>query len=269
MLMASIGAAAATEMGDMDKVKKYYQLVLRAEPDQKEVSLQYKSLKSLLKLLKSSDELVKKGYNHKALKVLDEALSAMRGMHMSSGTFRSTVLIKLCTANSKIKKHEEALLFCDQALELRSASSDGLNTVAFEDPAAVREALLARAEALSLDDDHDEAVRDFSKALDNAEKSGVKDEPLMLLKRRVQEAQQAKMLWSKRRDYLTTLELPANLGQLSHEKQCSWIKKQHRKLARKWHPDKYRGNRDRGSRKMSDVSEAKQALSDRYKCKIK
>jgi DnaJ family protein C protein 3 len=264
MLMASIGATAATEMGDMEKVKKYYQLVLRAEPDQKEVSQQYKSLKSLLKLLKSADDLILKGYNHKALKVLDEALSSMRGMHMSSGTFRSTVLIKLCNANSQIKRHEEALLFCDQALGLRQAAS---GSTAFEDPAAVREALLARAEALSRDDDHDEALRDFKKALENAEASGVKDEPLMTLKRRIHEAQTAQRVWSQRRNHLSTLELPANLNQLSHEKQCSWIKKQHRKLARKWHPDKYRGNSERGSRKMREVSEAKKALSDQFKCK--
>jgi DnaJ family protein C protein 3 len=66
---------------------------------------------------------------------------------------------------------------------------------------------------------------------------------------------------------LATLELPANLDQLSGEKQCVWVKKQHRKLARKWHPDKYRGNQDRGARKMREVSEAKKALSDRFKCK--
>ena len=41
----------------------------------------------------------------------------------------------------------------------------------------------------------------------------------------------------------------------------------YRKLARKWHPDKYRGNPERGSRKMREVSEAKKVLSERFKCK--
>jgi len=78
---------------------------------------------------------------------------------------------------------------------------------------------------------------------------------------------QAQRQWRERRDHLATLELPANLDQLSPEKQCIWVKKQHRKLARKWHPDKYRGNPERGSRKMREVSESKKVLSDRFKCK--
>ena len=73
-------------------------------------------------------------------------------------------------------------------------------------------------------------------------------------------------VWKQRRDHLSTLELPANLGQLSVEKQCSWIKKQHRKLARKWHPDKYRGNKERAARKMNEVTEAKEELTKRFKC---
>lgn len=35
------------------------------------------------------------------------------------------------------------------------------------------------------------------------------------------------------------LELPVNLHELSADKQCEWVRKQHRKLARRWHPDKY------------------------------
>jgi hypothetical protein len=37
-------------------------------------------------------------------KVLDEALGLMRSLQMSSGTFRSRVLLKLCEANSQIKR---------------------------------------------------------------------------------------------------------------------------------------------------------------------
>ena len=41
------------------------------------------------------------------------------------------------------------------------------------------------------------------------------------------------------------LELPVNLHQLTKEKQCTYIKKAHKTLARKWHPDKARGNKAR------------------------
>jgi len=267
MMMVSIGAGAAMEMGDVDKVKKYYQLVLRADPDQPEVGQQYKTLKKLLKLMGKADELLLKGYNHKALGVLDEALGLMRSLQMSSGTFRSRILLKLCAANSQIKRHEEALISCDQAVELRTVSpGDNRSAAVFVDPAALREALKTRAAALQLDNDHDEAVRDWSRALESARESGAAPEEQQDLQRSLMQAQQNKRVWDERRDHMATLELPANLQQLAPEKQCSWIKKQHRKLARKWHPDKYRGNSDRGARKMREVQEAKDVLYERFRC---
>ena len=98
------------------------------------------------------------------------------------------------------------------------------------------------------------------------EVSGAEYEAIQSLRQRLHEANHAKELWRQRRDHLATLELPTNLGQLSPVKQCTWVKKQHRKLARKWHPDKYRGNKERAARKMSEVTEAKVELSRRFGC---
>lgn len=39
--------------------------------------------------------------------------------------------------------------------------------------------------------------------------------------------------------------IQANLDEIPHEKQCDWLKKQYKKLAKKWHPDKAKGNRAR------------------------
>ncbi len=130
----------------------------------------------------------------------------------------------------------------------------------------MREALAARAEALSRDNDHDGALRDWARALQSAEKGGAQPDALNEVRQKHAQAAQMQRQWNERRDHLDTLELPQNLAQLAPEKQCSWIKKQHRKLAKKWHPDKYRGNQERGSRKMREVSEAKKALSDRFHC---
>ena len=102
---------------------------------------------------------------------------------------------------------------------------------------------------------HDEALRDFKRCLESAENSGAGIETIQELRRSVQMSQQNQRVWAQNRDHAQTLELPTNLGQLTPEKQCNWIKKQHRKLARKWHPDKYRGNQDRGARKMRERSE--------------
>jgi tetratricopeptide (TPR) repeat protein len=58
MIAASLGAAAAMEMGDSDKALKFYQLVLRNDPDQKDTDAQYKGLKKIVKMLKEADELL-------------------------------------------------------------------------------------------------------------------------------------------------------------------------------------------------------------------
>lgn len=112
-------------------------------------------------------------------------------------------------------------MYCDQVLEIRQATFD---------PSALREAFAARAAALERDNDHDEAVRDWARALEHAEKGGGGPEAIHELRQKQHQAQQQQRQWRERRDHLITLELPANLGQLSPEKQCSWIKKQHRKL---------------------------------------
>jgi len=118
---------------------------------------------------------------------------------MSSGTFRSGILLKLCASNSQIKRHEEALQFCDQALELRqppgataTATGAASSAASFVDPASVREALVFRAEALERDQDHDEAVRDWAKALELAEAHGADQDAVMNLRRRLQAANQVK-----------------------------------------------------------------------------
>ena len=40
--------------------------------------------------------------------------------------------------------------------------------------------------------------------------------------------------------------------------------KQHKKLAKKWHPDKAVGDKDRAARKMNEVSEAQKALTKQF-----
>jgi hypothetical protein len=55
---------------------------------QKDIDVQYKGLRKIVKLLKEADEQLAKSKNHKAMEALGEALSAMKGMDVSSGMFR-------------------------------------------------------------------------------------------------------------------------------------------------------------------------------------
>ena len=72
------------------------------------------------------------------------------------------------------------------------------------------------------------------------------------LRQRLQNAQRSAKQWETQRDHAAVLELPSNLEQLAPEKRTivRWLKRQHKKLARKWHPDKARGNKERAARKM-------------------
>ena len=144
--------------------------------------------------------------------------------------------------------------------------------------------------ALERDSDFDEAARDWRAAMElvapNAPppdprrrgmppERGAEAKPYLFkdeegvehdLRQRLQNAQRSAKQWETQRDHAAVLELPSNLEQLAPEKRCVWLKRQHKKLARKWHPDKARGNKERAARKMREVSEAKEALVKRMSC---
>ena len=86
------------------------------------------------------------------------------------------------------------------------------------------------------------------------------------LRGRWQQGKRLEQQWEKRRDHARVLGLPANIGDLKPESKCKWLKKQHKKMARTWHPDKARGDPERASRKMREVSDAKEALMAEYRC---
>ncbi|EKX48811.1 hypothetical protein GUITHDRAFT_136477 [Guillardia theta CCMP2712] len=244
MMAVTLGSHAALELGDGERALKFYQAVLRNDPDQQEISKQYKSLKQLLKLLKESDEKIQKSQNHKALDVLSHSLSVMKGMDAT-----------LCRVYAELKRYEEALLACDQCVQRRSMPVAGL----FVDPAKLAEALKLRAQAHVQDHNYDEAVRDYRKVQElTPGRDDVSD--------KLNEALRMQNMWKTNRDHKLVLELPVNLHMLPVEKQCVWIKKQHKLLARKWHPDKAKGDKNRATRKMHEVSEAKEALSQSLGC---
>merc|ERR1711865_945486 len=64
-LMAAISAAIlALRVGDVEKAKKMYQVVLRNDPDQEFVKKRYKPLRTYMQTLKNTDELLKSSKNH-------------------------------------------------------------------------------------------------------------------------------------------------------------------------------------------------------------
>ena len=54
------------------------------------------------------------GYNRAAMEVLQEALGTVRSMGVDSGLMRSSILLKICVAQSEMKQYDAALLSCEQ-----------------------------------------------------------------------------------------------------------------------------------------------------------
>jgi len=284
MMAATLGANAAMQLGLSDNAISFYQTVLKFDPEQARARAQYRGLKKVVKLLNKAEEQIQKGYNNKASEFVDDCLSAIRGLDVDSPLFRSKIQLKQCTIQSAMGKHEEALSNCDAAVELRLANSDVVSSD------SIKEAHLVRAEALLLDMDYDDAVGDFRAAFNlvpdrEDDPQGEHREEKQELHHKLQQAMHSQRMWNggekdnrfnehtgypdgrpPERDHAKILQLPIDLEQRSKEVRCAWLKKQFKKLVRQYHPDKYKGNKKRASRKFKEVKEAKEIISEGWGC---
>ncbi|KAL7536922.1 hypothetical protein ACHAXR_007471 [Thalassiosira sp. AJA248-18] len=278
MMATTLGSNAAMQLGLSENAISFYQNVLKFDPEQKRARLQYRGLKKVVKLLNKAEEQIQKGYNNAASEFVNDCLSAMRGLDVDSPLFRSHIQLKQCTILSGMGKYEEALRNCDTAVELRLANDSVVSA------ASRKEAHLARAEALLLDMDYDEAVNDLRTAFDlipEDDDTGEKRE----LHQKLQQAMHQQKLWNggekdyqfnentgypdgrpPERDHAKILQLPIDLEQRTKDIKCAWLKKQFKSLVRQFHPDKYKGNKKRAARKFKEVKEAKDVISNAWDC---
>lgn len=68
---------------------------------------------------------------------------------------------------------------------------------------------------------------------------------------------------------IKVLDLPPNIREIPHTRQCDYIKKNFKKLVRKWHPDKAKGDKKRAARKVDEVNQAKKILASQLQCKVR
>lgn len=236
-----------------------------------------KSAEALLTMCASLRKKIQKGYNKAASTLIGDCLSAMRGLDVDSPLFRSKIQLKQCTIQSAMGKHEEALANCDAAVKLRISNDD-------VSPASRKEAYLVRAEALMLDNDYDEAVQDFRAAFDLVPDDDVTGEKREL-QQKLQSTMRQQEMWNggkidfrfnektgypngmpPQRDHAKILQLPIDLEERSKEIKCAWLKKQFKMLVKKYHPDKYKGNKKRAARKFKEIKEAKEIISSSWQC---
>lgn len=278
MIAVTLGANAAMQLGLSDNALSFYQTVLKFDPEQQKTRKQYRGLKKVVKLMGKADEQIEKGYNKAASAIVEDCLSAMRGLDVDSPLFRSKIQLKQCTILSVMGKYEEALNACDFAVNQR-AENDSVSDE------SKKEAYLARGEALLLDMDYDEAVQDFRAAFDLVPEDQEHMQEKRELNQKLQQTMHQQKLWNggekdmrfnentgfpdgrpPQRDHAKILQLPIDLDQRSKDIKCAWLKKQFKTLVRKYHPDKYKGNKKRAARKFKEVKEAKEIISKQLQC---
>ena len=107
-----------------------------------------------------------------------------------------------------------------------------------------------RADAHLAEDNYDEAVNDFRKALDIDEDFGRAKEGLATAQKRQKQA--------SKRDYYKILGVRRNASKKD-------ITKAYRKLAQQWHPDNFQDEdeKKKAEKKFMDIAAAKEVLSDK------
>lgn len=108
--------------------------------------------------------------------------------------------------------------------------------------------LVSRAEAYLLNDDYEAALADYKRAHESEDSNRIHEGI---------ERVQKLMKQAKKRDYYKILGVRRTASKAE-------ILKAYRKLAIKWHPDKYEGDDKKKAEKMFiDIAAAKEVLTDR------
>ena len=124
-----------------------------------------------------------------------------------------------------------------------------------------------RAEAHTNDNNFDEATHDYRDALTVLQELGVDEDMKNEMHNNWRNAQHREKMWSENRDHIAVMKLPVNVDEISLHRRCKFLKKQFKKLTKKWHPDKAKGNKKRAARKFIEVAEAKRELHERWDCR--
>ncbi|KAF9181440.1 hypothetical protein BGZ51_005432 [Haplosporangium sp. Z 767] len=174
------------------------------------------------------------------VKTIEIETENMETVNKAVGKMPKRLLLKVysaaCKAYTETKDHKNALKWCTSTLSLDESNVDGM---------------VGRGMAHMLNDDFEEAIRDFTKA---QELAGGQDHAIH---EKLTKAQRL-LKRSQQKDYYKVLGVSRSASERE-------IKKAYRKQALQWHPDTYRGDLtpDQVEKKMAALNEAYEVLSDR------
>ena len=250
------------ELGDIEAASKKLSVALRADPANcGSITGAFATLKKIRKSVKSAKKDLKKTYNKRALGHLETAMELAAVYNLTTNVLKGKLMLDLCSAMARVRRHEQALIVCNEAIDLTNITMDGL----FMDTGQLASAFIARGESLVADYDYKEAVRDFRNAGDIAGQGEIQNSA----RQKQQNAEWKAKEGEKNPERIKILGLPVNIESIGKKRKCEWLKKSFKKMVLKWHPDKNKGNPGRGSRKFEEITGAKKWLANQWGCKAR
>nr|XP_056717871.1 dnaJ homolog subfamily C member 3 [Euleptes europaea] len=218
------------QLGDHELSLSEVRECLKLDQDHKECFSHYKQVKKLNKQIVTAEELIQEGRYQEAI---DKYKTVMK-TEPTVSAYTTRAKERVCHCLSKNQESTEAIKICSEVLQLEG---DNVN------------ALKARAEAYLLEEQYEEAIRDYEAA---KEQNDDDQEILEGLERA-----QRMLKQSQKRDYYKILGVKRNARKQE-------IVKAYRKQAMQWHPDNFQNEEEKkkAEKKFIDIAAAKEVLTD-------
>lgn len=217
------------DIGDGEESLKEIRECLKLDQDHKACHKHYKKVKKLVKFFQDAQKYMDAGQFDDALLKLNAAYK----FENKNPKFVLSAKEKMCTCHLKVQNVEDAIQACTETINLEPN-----NVNAYCD----------RAEAFLLQDKLDEALADYQSAKE-------KNNDLRRAKEGIDKVNKL-IKQSKKRDYYKILGVTRTASKPE-------IMKKFRKMAAKWHPDKFKDeDRKDAEKKFIDLAAAKEVLTD-------
>eukprot|EP01083_Nonionella_stella_P112001 328942_1 len=216
-------------LDQLDMALDQYKNGLRMDPEHKQLKKAFKNLKKLRKIIAAAEEDKEKGMHEDALDGFSRAYDLADGQESIS----FQILLKQCQVYVQMKKGVEAIQKCSKAIELDESEPDPWGE---------------RGDARILEEEFEEAVRDWEKAVELSPKDG-------RLRRGLDHAKK-KLKISQQKDYYKIL---GDLPRTATERD---ITKAFRKASKKWHPDRFKQGSDEAKKAEKKIQRYSRCVRD-------
>jgi len=222
-------------LGDIEQSLEEVRQCLKLDQEHKQCKAHYKHVKKINKTFMKGKQFMGDSDWTEAIKRFEKVLT----MEPNIPNLTVEMKLKICECFMKNGEHENAV---SSAADVLAVEPDNIPAFITSSDARIQLAL------------YEEAVEDLKKAMQI-------DDNYPGLKKKLEEAQRM-LKQSQKKDYYKILGVPRNARKQE-------ILKKYRKLAREWHPDNFRDEKEKknAEKKFIDIASAKEVLTDPEKRK--